>query len=102
RSVGKNPEYPAKVSSQKPLKHDQAAASVQRLLPSLHKMDILTPREPAPMFAPPPRVPSFQDFVERLLKPSDETSGDLKCRLAITQLLKDIDFPREPFPPYVQ
>jgi hypothetical protein len=100
-SIGENIENWTKVSTKTPLELDQATASVPRL-PSLHKMDILMPREPEPWFAPPPRIPSNQDFVERLLTRSDETSGDLKCRLVIAQLLKDIDFPRERFPPYVQ
>lgn len=70
---------------------------IHQRLPSLTKLQPFRKYLLARMNDPEQRI--IQDF----LRPDvDEDTGDLLCRLAIAQILKDIDFPREPIPQYVK
>ena len=42
-------------------------------------------------------------IIEKLFDiPDKDDAGDLQCRLAIAQIVKDTDLPREPIPQYVK
>lgn len=69
---------------------------IQRRLPSLAKMQPFWKFSFTRMNDPEERI------IENFMRMNEDDTGDLQCRLAIAQILKDIDFPHEPIPQYAK
>lgn len=70
---------------------------IQQRLPSLTKLQPFRERLNARTNDP------EHEIIKAFLRPDvNEDTGDLLCRLAVAQIVKDTDFPHEPIPQYVK
>jgi len=82
-----------------PIYSEEIPAEIQRRLPSLTKIRPLIDAWDANVSINAGNP--AQRFVKQALALDLIGSDELSCRLAVAQILKDVDFPREPMPSYV-